>query len=255
MWVSMSASPTNSLSVVSVFFGPILKLREVVKKYLKKKKIENRFISALETEAAGYIDAFEKLSDYGRDKVKPVLMAIKGIPNSNQITELVAVAAEVPLLYISLLRAFINLARACSEVSQIAGFMKSLEETHIVQFDFVKRMAAIYVPENSVVIDGAFFRYFKIYKDSFPIPKKEDAYVEVEDFRKSINYVKKWVENARTRKPRFAKKLCKRYMKNMKQLGTFTVKVTIKSVGTFDPQEYLPSSLKPLLAIIEEIFY
>ena len=214
----MSDSPISPLSVVSVFFGPISKLREVVKKYLKKKKIENLFIKALDTEATAYIDTLEEMSEYSRDKIKPALLDIKGPPTPTQITAIMEVAAEVPLQFINLLTAFINLARACSEVSKIDGFMKALEETNLAQYDFVNRLAAIYVPENSIKVDGSFFRYFKMYQEDFPKPPRDRAYDELEDIRKSIKYIKTWVENARIRKPRIARKICKRYIKNMKQL-------------------------------------
>ena len=138
----MSESSSSPISIISAVFSPVSKLREEIVKYLEKKETQNRFLSALEIEAKEYTDAFEQMSDFGRDQVKPVLLSIRTMPTTTQMNELMEVASQVPLLSIRLLTAFVNLAKACSEVSQIEGFMKSLEKTNLAQFDFVKRMAA-----------------------------------------------------------------------------------------------------------------
>lgn len=107
----MSESP-SPLSVISTFFGPVSKLLEEVSKYQNKKKVENRFISALESEAKAYIEIFEQMSDYGKNKAKPVLLSIKDVPTITQMNNLLSVAAEVPLLSTKLMKAFIDIAKS-----------------------------------------------------------------------------------------------------------------------------------------------
>jgi len=114
-------SPISSL--VSSFFGPIIQLRDEIRKYKRKKEINNFFLNALEDETKTYIDAFEEMSKYGNEQVKPALLAIKTIPTRNQMNNLMAVVSKVPTFYIKLIAAFIDIPKACSEVSKLEGFM------------------------------------------------------------------------------------------------------------------------------------
>lgn len=250
----MDGSSSGSISAISAVFDPVFKLREEIIKYREKKKTQSRLLSALEFEAKEYIDAFEQMSDFGEEQIKPVLLAIKAALTTAQMNELAELASRVPLMSIKLLVAFVNLAKACSEVTGIEGFMKSLERANLSQFDFVKRMAAIYVPEDSVRINGTFFRYFRTYQDAFPRFNEKKTRKEIDDIGESMRYVKKWVAHARTRTPRLERKVLKRYVKNMKQFGKFSVKVKIGYSGTMNLQEYMPPSMKSLVAIIEEVF-
>ena len=246
----MSESP-SPLSVISTFFGPISKLVEEVSKYKNRKKVEDRFIRALESEAKAYLEIFNEMSDYGKNKVTPVLLSIQDIPTITQMNNLMAVVAEVPLLSIKFIKAFINVAKACYESSQLEGFMKSLEKSNISQFDFVKIMASIYQPEDAVVIDNVFFRYFKVYGDFPKFGKELDK--EIDDVNKSIGYIKKWIANAKVRSPRIDRKIRKHFLRNMKQFSVIGVKITIKQLRASDIREYIPSSFAPFASMLEEM--
>lgn len=129
--------------------------------------------------------------------------------------------------------------------------MKSLEKSNISQFDFVKIMASIYKPEDSVIIDNVFFRYFKVYGGDYPKFEKELNNTELDDINKSIKHIKKWIENAKVRTPRIDRKIRKRYLKNMKQFSVICVNISIKQLRASDIQEYLPSSFSPFVSILE----
>ena len=246
----MSEYP-SPLSVISTFFGPISKLAEEVSKYKNKKKVENRFISALESETKAYLEIFNEMSDYGKNKVTPVVLSIQDIPTITQMNNLMAVAAEVPLLCIKFFKAFINVAKACYEISYIEGFMKSLEKSNISQYDFVKIMASIYRPEDSVVIDNVFFRYFKVYGD---FPKFGNEFQkEIDDVNKSIGYIKKWIANAKVRSPRIDRKIRKHFLRNMRQFSVIGVKIAIIQIRASDIREYIPSSFAPFASMLEGI--
>ena len=250
----MSDAPINPVSLASSLVSPVIKLRDEIKKYLKKKRTKNLLLSALEKEANDYEAIMEEMSAYGSEQVRPALLAIKSAPTITQMNDLMLVSSKVPLLCTKLIIAFINFSRACSEVSKMEGFMRALEETNLAMFDFVKRMAAVYVPDNKVVIDGTFFRYFKMYQNDFPKFNDKETTSEIEEVRKSIRHVKKWVQHARTRTPRIDRKICRVYLKNLKKFGKSSAGFSMKYSGIMDMQDYMPSSLSPIISVMEEIF-
>jgi len=54
------------------------------------------------------------------------------MPTVHQMNELWEVLSQTPLMLAQLLRSFIKLAKACSEVSVNKGFLDSLKESNLL---------------------------------------------------------------------------------------------------------------------------
>ncbi len=246
---------SSPLSVVGVISEPVKALIVSIRKHREKELIQSRFVNALESEASAYLAAMNKMSAYGNERITPKLLEIKSIPTKRQITEVMIMASEIPLFCKELLIAFINLAKACSEISENEAFMKSLQQIP-EQFDFIKRMAAIYVKDNTAAINGAYFRYFKIYGkpvSSLELYSQESA--KIEEIRKSLVLIKKWGALARKNRVRLSRKIGLRFLRNLETLGKITVCVKIEAYSYVDLNDYLPPALEPLLSLVDGIRY
>jgi hypothetical protein len=249
--LTLMGDASNPLSIVGVISEPVKALIDSIKKHREKEMIQSRFVNALETEASSYCKVIDKMSAYGKERINPKLLEIKSFPTTRQINELIIAASETPLLFKELIIAFINVAKACSEISENEAFMKSLEQIP-EQFDFIKRMSDIYKGNNTVAINGAYFRYFKIYRKPFA-KLKPDAEMsdEIEEIMKSLRLVKKWGDFAKKKNIHLNRKMGRRFLRNMETLGKTIIYVKIEASGFIDLDEYLPPSLGSLLGVVD----
>jgi len=143
----------------------MLKLLEIIKKYQKKKKTESLFISAFENEIRAYVAIYEKAIELSEEKVWPIFQSIGNELTPHDMNELLEAMLPMPLIHAEWLKAFIDFAKACNEVSALKGFMDYLKETNIMLYDFVYTTKNTYVlEEDKVIIDGRYYRFFKTYE-------------------------------------------------------------------------------------------
>jgi len=240
-------------SIIPVLSSPIsllLKLGKEAKKYQTKKKTKDRVLSALGDEIEAYMDTFDQISAISKDQVLPILKSIKGMPTVHQMNDLLEGLSQMPLMWAQLVRSFIKLAKACSEVSANRGFMESLKETSLFLYDFVDRMKDTYVAENTIRIDGRYYRFFKVYQDQiFKEIHEEDLEKAVDEVKGYVKKIKHYVD-----KTSFIKRQTrKKYIKNFKELCKVVVNVKIEQTSIVDLRAYMPSRLLPVMILFDEI--
>jgi len=246
---SMGSTSSEAIPIISAVISAVIGLKDEIKRYLAKKKVKDQVISAVGDEARAFIKIFEQLSGLGQEKILPLIQSVKVMPTSQQMNKFMYVASEVPLLYTQLLHAFIKLTKACNEVSKNKGFMESLNDSSRILFDFVSRMADVYVSGDKVEINGSYYRFIKTYQDEIFRFKNNEMRNAIEEVSDSIKKVKQWVDRA----PRIRKKVCKRYIRNLKKLTNLSANVTIRDSNIINLRDYIPSKMLPLIILLEEI--
>lgn len=241
---------SSVIPVLSSLLSPLEKLGKEIKKYQTKRKTQNRILNALGDEIKDYIDIFDQISAASENQVLPILQSIKGMPTVHQMNELLAGLLQMPLMFSQLIKSFIKLAKACSEVSVNRGFMESLKESSLFLYDFVDRMKDTYIGENTIRIDGRYYRFFKVYQDQiFKEIKEEDLEKAVDEVKGYVKKIKHYVD-----KTSFVKrKIRKKYIKNFKEMCKVAVNVKIEKANVIDLRAYMPSRLLPVMILFDEI--
>jgi hypothetical protein len=241
------------LGVVSVISTPIsilTKLLPFVEKYKKKQKSETRFINAFEVEIQAYVDAFDEIKKYSKEKITPILDSFGEEIMPHEMDNLMREAVKSPLLFSNLLKAFINFAKACSEVIALKGFMEDLHDTHKFLFDFIYTMKNSYIAENHLLIDGRYFRYFQTYKDEiFEGTALEDIGEAVEELRIYVRKIMRYLEKT----PRVKRAIRRRFSKNLSILAKTAENVTAEQTVSKNLITYVPEPLFPLVVLLEEM--
>ena len=241
----------NIISVINAPFSIASKLHEIVKKYLKKKKIERRFVKSFENEIGAYIDIFKEILDLSEKQMLPIMQTIDGAITVHQMNELLEAMVDMPLIYARMIKAFVNFARACSEVSSLSGFMEGLEETDIVLYDFVITMKNTYVEDNKVKIDGKYYRFFKTYEDEiFKELETEEVEKFTEAFRGYAKKTKHYVEKTAL----IRRDIRKKYRRNFRVLAKASDRMIVKPTKTIELRAYIPKKLLPTTVLIDELF-
>lgn len=179
-----------------------LKLLEIIKKYQKKKRTERLLLSGLENEIRTYTGIYEKAISLSEEKIMPILQSVEHELTPHDMNELLEAMLPLPTIHAEWIKAFISLAKACTEMSVLKGLMDYLKETDVSLYDFVYVMKNSYVrKENKVIIDGSYYRFFKTYEkeifgkgnDLNTIERELKPYVEklVRFVKKIRHYVKK----------------------------------------------------------------
>jgi hypothetical protein len=210
------------LDVFAGLFGTVMDLEEKIHNRHEKRKRAHQakeyFVDALDAEIESYQKLLDWLVQLCREKWIPALLQVGEEPSPFQVIRFLDSFSDWPRFCIESTKCFIDLARACNEVSSEEGFMESLREGNIFQYDFVRMMGGTYVAENTVRIDRRFFRFFstykkdilKKYKEAFGSfkPSKEDKeqiallekHAKILIRNINVNFVKRHVRNQTIRK-------------------------------------------------------
>ena len=241
------------MSIFSALGSPVTlmeKLLSIIKKYRKKKQIEDRFVSAFENEIEMYLKAYKEMRDLSNNQIVPILDSISNEMTPYDMNRLVEEFLRVPLIVSELVKAFISFAKASNEVVALKGFMEDLHNNDIVLFDFVHAMKNTYVPEDKAVIDGKYYRFFQTYKaEIFGNVKIEDTDKAAEDLRKYARKLKQFWERTT-----FIKRtLKKKYLKNLRVFANTAKNLTVKPTSLIDLESYVPEPLLPVVIVLEEM--
>ena len=248
-------SALNGITVLSIPFNITLKLLEIIKKYQKKKRTESLLISAFEREIGTYIDIYEKVIAVSEEKIMPILDSIGDELSPHDMNRLLDVMSSVPLLHAEWIEAFIDFARACSEVSALEGLMEYLKEADIVFYDFVNTMKNTYVREkNKVVIDGRYYRFFKTYEND--IFGKFESDRVIKELKPYVGKLRRFVKKIRHYANKTAlidKKILKKYRKNYRVFLKASEAMTIEETAANELIAYVPEKLLPIAVSFEEL--
>lgn len=221
-----------------------------VEKYKKKQKSETRFVNAFEVEIQAYMDAFDEIKKYSKERITPILDSFGEEITPHEMDNLMREAVKSPLLFSDLLKAFINFAKACSEVIALKGFMEDLHDTHKFLFDFIYTMKNSYVEENRLFIDRRYFRYFQTYRDEiFEGVALEDVGEAVEELRSHVQKIMRYLQKT----PRVKRAIRRRFSKNLSILAKTAENMTVEHTVSDDLITYVPEPLFPIVVLLEEM--
>jgi len=228
----------------------MMKLREIVRAYQRKRTTEAHFFKAFENEITEYLSIFDQIAKHSDERIWPVLESIGEELTVRQMNELFEEFCVFPLLQAQLIEAFISFAKACSEVSALRGFMDDLKIYNVLMYDFVYTMKNTYVAENRVEINGKYYRFYQTYeRELFGGIKAEDVEDAVREMRGYVKKMKHYLE-----KTAFIKRNTrKKYVRNMRLLATAAERMHIRPTSIVDLRAYLPRALLPLAVMIEDL--
>lgn len=228
----------------------MIKLHEVIKKYLKKGRTERHFIKTFENEIKTYIDIYKEIYKLSEKQVLPIFESIGDRLTVHEMNELLEAMSEMPLIYAKMIKAFTSFAKACSEVSALKGFMEDLKDTDIVLYDFVITMKNTYVEENKVKINGKYYRFFKTYQDEIFRELKID---EIERLVKVLKGHVKKTKHYMEKTALIKRGIRKKYRKNFGVLAKATKNMMVKSTTTIELRAYIPEKLLPITVLVDEL--
>ena len=148
---------------ITTLASPLIALSEKIHEYQEKKETKEQLATALQKEIKDYEILFEDLMELGK-KFSSIIEQVKEQPTPHQAMEILDSLSQTPKVVARFIMLFIELAKACKEISSQRAFMDSLKESSHFLYDFVERMAEAYIEKNTVRIDGRFFRFFSTYR-------------------------------------------------------------------------------------------
>src|SRR5208337_2221308 len=158
------------MSIVIQFFSvlaaPVAAAEKIVHKYKQKKEREEQSASVralLETQTKEFEEVFKEFEEL-REKALPLVKQVEGQVSPRQVLEFVDCVSQAPRIFASLITSFVHFAKSCKDISTNKAFMDGLRGTDRFMHDFIERMGSTYVAKNTVVIDGSFFSFVRIYK-------------------------------------------------------------------------------------------
>lgn len=237
------------ISVVSSPFNIMIKLREIVRDYQRKKSTEAHFFKAFENEITEYISIYDQMMKLSEKQVLPILESIDKELTVPKMRKLFEELSAFPLLQAQLIEAFVSFAKTCTEVSALKGFMDDLKTYHILMYDFVWTMKNTYVRENTVKINGRYYRFFKTYEDEIFGKIRVDELDNV--IQELKNYVKK-MKHYIQKTALITHHVRKKYSRNMRLLAKSAENMRIEATSIVDLRTYLPKTLVPLAVFMEE---
>jgi len=154
--------------VFTGLYSPFVDLAERIHNFQQKRKrarqAKDQLVGALDTEIKSYQAFHERFVQVCEEKLVPSLQQIGEDPTPHQILKVLDSFSILPKIHIESIKCFIDLARACNEISTEEAFMHSLLESSNFLHDFLRIMSDAYIGKNTVRIDGKFFRFFNTYK-------------------------------------------------------------------------------------------
>lgn len=239
---------SNSLSVILGSVNPITKLYDFVRKYQKKKRTEDKLAHAFENEIKKYMDTFERMSELSERNLMPIVESFDNTFTPHDMNKLLEAMLPLPLMVAELIYAFIDFAKACSEVTIQKGLMDDLKETDLTLYDFVFIMKNTYVEKNKVKINGAFYRFFKTHEDELMKGVEIHNLDQIMDkFRRYTSRLKQYMKNTAMIKRNVKKKYARNFLRLLKASENLEIEPTI-----IDMWAYVPRKLLPFTVMLEE---
>jgi len=239
---------SNGLSIILGSVNPIARLYDYVRKYQKKKRIEDKLAHAFENEIKKYIDNFKRISELSERNLMPIAESIGDTFMPHDMNRLLEAMLPLPLMVAELIYAFIDFAKACSEITFQKGLMDDLKETDPTLYDFVFIMKNTYVEKNKVKINGAYYRFFKTHEDELMKDIEIDNLDQIIDkFKRYMNRLKQYIKNTAMIKRDVKKKYRRNFQRMLKASENLEIEPTI-----IDMWAYVPRKLLPFAVMLEE---
>lgn len=237
----------------------ISKLLSFVTRYKKKKETQSRLVNALEHEGSFYMDSLKEAMNISRE-ILPLFDDIKEEITLHDAHEVFNALIPLPLAMSNLIKAFVNTAKACEEISFNPAFMDDLKKYDEIVFDFIEIMKKTYSREDGrVIVDGKYYRFFQINGQAI----MKDLGFKSEDFERGFDEVKptldkvkrfvKFVKNTKNRKVLANKDTRKRLERNYKQLGKVSQQLEIREQANDRLDSVLPKGYSSVLYLVEEL--
>jgi hypothetical protein len=250
-WIIFKRAAMTESSGLSIILGsvnPITRLYDYVKKYRKKKRIEDKLAHAFENEIKEYIDNLKSISELSESRLMPIVESIGDTFTPHDMNRLLEAMIPLPLMISEQIYAFIDFAKACSEITFQKGLMDDLKETDPTLYDFVFIMKNTYAEKNKVKIDGAYYRFFKTHEDElmedFEIDNLDQT---INKFRRYMNKLKQYMKNTAMIKRDLKKKFRRNFQNLLKASENLEIEPAI-----IDMRAYVPRKLLPFVVMLEE---
>lgn len=243
-------STSDTIKVLSLIATPLLELKKVVQKYVKDNKIKKELSDSLEKEADEFNGVLYDIRLAGQVGIK-IILEVDKQPTPNQVSDFIDVVLQMPSHVARLLASYVHIAKACNEISHMKGFMESLLTTNSFIHDFVETMSRAYIGNNTIKIDGSFFRFYNLYKSQIhkdtkqPKMNSEDA----QELMKKINLL----ENAiiiELKRKHVNRPLIKRWKNSFNTLTESTKDVTIEDVDYGVIDDFVPTELQEVMPFL-----
>ncbi|MGQ9759667.1 MAG: hypothetical protein ACUVQ5_03730 [Candidatus Methanomethylicaceae archaeon] len=156
----------------------------------------------------------------------PILESIGDTFRPYDMNRLLEAMLPLPLMIAEQIYAFIDFAKACSEITFQKGLMGDLKETDPALYDFVFIMKNAYVEKNKVKIDGAYFRFFKTHEGELMKDLIHNLDQIINKFKRYMNKLKQCMKDTGMIKRGLKKKFSRNFqelLKASKKLLPFAV--------------------------------
>jgi hypothetical protein len=153
----------SALSVASSLLSILTKCKEVLGRREQKKDVTDKLARALGDDIEDYVAILQEISCISQKELVPLIESIGNMPTKSQIDRLVAHTTKTQQECSELLEILIQLAKTCSILSEMEGFMESLMNADTMISDSVKMLGNAYVKKSdSVKIDDELYVFFKM---------------------------------------------------------------------------------------------
>lgn len=237
------------LSPLSVLIRPVERLIDEIRKYQRKRKIKDKFITALRPEIKAYVKSYENFVGSGEEQLLPLLKAEPLIPKINKIVRCIA---DMQLKYVTILESFVKLAQSCKLLSLNKGFMKHLMEADYSIHDFVEMMARTVV-DDSVSVGSDFLLFFRMHGDQATGKVKGDVNVDkAGKVKPYIEVIKRIRRNTRKARARVTKKTITKFIESRKKMNKASKKIRIQKALAIELRLFVRKELLPIVVLLEE---
>lgn len=245
-----------ALGFINALASPLISLYEKIHNYQEKKETKEQIASALQSEIKDYEILINDLTELSKKSLSKVEQ-IEEQPTPHQVLEILGYISESPRLLARFMILFIELARACKEITSERALMDSLKETSHFLFDFVERMAEAYIEKDTVIIDGRFFRFFKTYRKEIlkksvfkgvKIGKMKEK--DIKAIEKKVNAVVRCFNQSFLQ--RYTRtQIMKKWKKNLVYFNKTSESITFKPSGETNLDEFMPFDLQTLQRLLK----
>lgn len=243
----------SAISVASGLLGFLTKCKELLDKRERRKDVTDKLANALGDDIEDYTGIFQEISCVSQKELLPLIESIGDMPTKSQIDRLVAHTTQMQQEYSKLLEILIQLAKTCSILSAMEGFMKNLMNTNTTISDFVKVLGNTYVKKSdSIKIEDEFYLFFKINEkqilkdleesDVEAILEKSEGYLAVIK-KKVIPYISVSSISRENRR---------QFIRSLQRMNRISKRVKAKKTDIVDVKIYTPTKLLPIIALMDE---
>jgi hypothetical protein len=183
----------------------------------------------------------------------PMIEKIDGQLTPGQLLKIIACLSQTPRILARFLVSFVELAKACKEISSKEAFMDSLRESSRFMYDFVNTMSDTYIEKDTVKIDGRYFRFFSMYKREIlkrlKIGKMREDDVKLMKKRMKVimhclneTFLKRHMRNL----------AIKRWKSSFVQLNKVSKNITYEDLSVTSLEEFIPSELRSFADFLDK---